>query len=125
MLFNPFSFREIHLRGLVSTGRAATAARVINTGHANASAIAPQWQVIERVTAGQVLLAAGEGNGAQEALRTAVLEGESLRLPHQVQRAVRVAHHGGLDTIAADGHAALQRLRDRLEQPEALSPVGS
>src|SRR6266498_6078255 len=52
MLFNPFTFREIHLRGLVSTERAAEAVHIMQAGPADAAPAAPQWHIIERVTAG-------------------------------------------------------------------------
>jgi transcriptional regulator with XRE-family HTH domain len=110
MLFNPFTFREIHLRGLVSTGRAAEAVQIMQTSHADATPAAPQWHIIERVTAGQVHLAAGDRGGASEALRTALRSAESHRLPHQIQRTIRTAHTGGLSEISTEGQAALQRL---------------
>jgi tetratricopeptide (TPR) repeat protein len=77
MLVNPFTFREIHLRGLVSTSRAAEAVQIMRTSHADATPVAPQWHIIERVTAGQVHLAAGDRDGASEALRTALIAAES------------------------------------------------
>jgi len=109
MLVNSFTFREIHLRGLVSTGRASTAARLMGSGLPKAL-VAPQWYVIERVTTAEVLLAAGERDGADDALRSAVVEAEAHRLPHQIQRAVRAASRGGLADVAADGRDALHRI---------------
>ena len=47
MLFNPFTFREIHLRGLVAAGRAAEAVHIMQTGHVDATPPAPQWHIIE------------------------------------------------------------------------------
>lgn len=114
MLFNPFTFREIELRGLVSTGRPADAVRLIRTGLPDAAPVAPQWHIIERVTAGQVLLAAGQLDEAEEALRTALTAAETGRLPHQIQRTVRAAESGHLDAIASEGHAALDRLNEAL-----------
>jgi hypothetical protein len=116
MLVNPFTFREIHLRGLVSTGRAAEAVQIMRTSHADATPVAPQWHIIERVTAGQVHLAAGDRDGASEALRTALIAAESHRLPHQIQRTIRAAQSGGLTEISTDGQAALLRL-NRLLAP--------
>jgi len=72
MLFNPFTFREIELRGLVNTGRALQAAQIIQTGLPDAAPVAPHWHIIERVTAGTVLLAGGQCDEAEEALRTAL-----------------------------------------------------
>ncbi|WP_238598759.1 helix-turn-helix domain-containing protein [Saccharothrix sp. ALI-22-I] len=114
MLFNPFTFREIQLRGLISTGRAAEAVRVMQTDQPNAVPVAPQWHIIERVTAGQVLLAARQRDGAADALRAALIASETHRLPHQIQRTIRAADDAGLAEISADGRAALQRLNDQL-----------
>lgn len=63
----------------------------MQTGHADAMPAAPQWHIIERVTAGQVHLAAGDRDGASEALRTALIAAEAHRLPHQIQRSIRAA----------------------------------
>lgn len=122
MLFNPFTFREIHLRGLLATYRPAEAVRLLHVEHAGAQPVAPQWQVIERVTAGQVLLVAGEPAGAEESLRAALESAEAHRLPHQIQRALRAADQGGLHSVVADGHTALQRLRVLLA-PQDPAPV--
>jgi transcriptional regulator with XRE-family HTH domain len=110
MLFNPFTFREVHLRGLLSTGRTAEAVQVMRTDHADAAPAAPPWRIIERVTAGQVHLAAGDRDGAADALRTALAAAEAHRLPHQIQRTIRAAHSGGLVEISAEGQTALSRL---------------
>ncbi len=114
MLFNPFTFREIELRGLVNTGRAPQAMRIIHTGLPDAAPVAPQWHIIERVTAGQVLLAGGQPDEAEEALRTALAAAETGRLPHQIQRTIRAAETGRLDDVASDGRAALDRLNEAL-----------
>ncbi|MGW4212846.1 XRE family transcriptional regulator [Lentzea sp. NPDC004789] len=114
MLFNPFTFREIELRGLVATGRAAAAARVMQTGQPDAAPVAPQWHIIERVTAGEVLLAARQRDGAEASLRAALLAAEIHRLPHQIQRTIRAAKAGELSQVEVEGRAALQRLNDLL-----------
>lgn len=119
MLFNPFTFREIHLRGLVSTGRAAEAVQITQTSHADATPAAPQWHIIERVTAGQVHLSAGDRDGASEALRTALSAAEAHRLPHQIQRTIRTARNGGLTEISTEGQTALLRLNRLLTPPES------
>jgi hypothetical protein len=110
MLFNPFTFREIELRGLVATGRAANAVRIMQTNTLDAAPVAPQWHIIERVTAGQVLLAARQRDDAEDALRAALLAAETHRLPHQIQRTIRAADDGGLIEISTSGQLALQRL---------------
>ncbi len=122
MLFNPFTFREIHLRGLLSTHRPAEAVRLLHTEHSRTQPVAPQWQIIERVTAGQVLLTAREPDGAEESLRAALDAAETHRMPHQVQRVIRAAEQGGLDSVVADGHAALRRLQ-MLLAPQDPAPV--
>lgn len=114
MLFNPFTFREIELRGLVNTGRAAHAVRLLHTGLPDAAPVAPQWHIIERVTAGQVLLAAGQRNEAEQALRAALTAAEVSLLPHQIQRTIRAAETGQLNGVAQDGRTALHRLNNAL-----------
>lgn len=118
MLFNPFTFHEVQLRGLMSTGRAAEAIRIIQTGPVDAAPAAPQWHVIERVTAGQVHIAAGDHDCAIYALRTALIGAETHRLPHQIQRAIRAAHSAGLTEIKIDAQAALLRLNRLLAPPD-------
>jgi tetratricopeptide (TPR) repeat protein len=117
-LFNPFTFREIHLRGLLSTHRPAEAVRRLDSDHGGARPVSPLWQIIERVTAGQFLLAAGELGGADEALRAALRAAEAHRLPHQIQRTIRAAEHAGVDGVAAEGASALHRLRALLAPPD-------
>ena len=74
---------------------------------------APQWAVIEHVTTGQVLLASGDHQSAQHALSTAITLAETHQLPHQIQRAVRLA--GDLLPGTTDqGRAALVRLNQQL-----------
>ncbi|MFC0116122.1 helix-turn-helix transcriptional regulator [Kibdelosporangium aridum] len=114
MLFNPFTFREIQLRGLISTGRPNIAARIMETAQPDALPAAPQWHIIERVTSGQVLLAAGKRDAAEDALLTALASAEAHRLPHQIQRTIRAANEGGLTDISDAGNAALRRLNDLL-----------
>jgi transcriptional regulator with XRE-family HTH domain len=113
MLINPFTVREIHARGLLALHQPADALRVLNTDATDQPA-APQWQVIERVTAGETLAATGDRAGAEDALLTAIDTAEDRRLPHQLQRAIRAAGRGGLDAVADTGRAALRRLNDLL-----------
>ncbi|KOV78519.1 XRE family transcriptional regulator [Nocardia sp. NRRL S-836] len=121
MLFNPFTFREIQLRGLIATGRAADAVQLMRMDVPDAAPVAPQWHVIERVTAGQVLLAARQRDGAEDALRTALVAAEAHRLPHQIQRTIRAADDGGLAGISAGGRAAVQRLNLQLSPGQRTS----
>ncbi|WP_284745942.1 helix-turn-helix transcriptional regulator [Amycolatopsis sp. RTGN1] len=115
LLLHPFTLREIHARGLLALNRPHEALQVFNT--AAGEPAAPQWHVIERVTAGEVLVATGEHAGAEEALAAAIATAEQRRLPHQLQRAVRAARQGRLPAIVDAGRLALQRLRG------LLSPV--
>jgi tetratricopeptide (TPR) repeat protein len=112
MLLNPFTLREIHARGLLALGRADEARAVLDRGAGDPAA--PQWHVIERVTAGEVLAAGGEHAGAEEALTAAIATAERRRLPHQLQRAIRAAQRTGLESVRASGRAALGRLHSLL-----------
>ncbi|MEU5259733.1 helix-turn-helix domain-containing protein [Amycolatopsis sp. NPDC021455] len=113
MLLNPFTLREIHARGLLALGRPCEALHALD-GTDPGEPAAPQWQVIERVTTGEVLAAGGECAGAEDALAAAIATAERRRLPHQLQRAIRVADRSGMVRIGAAGRAALQRLRGLL-----------
>lgn len=112
MLANEFTYREIHLRGLARTGRAARAIEILRGSGTTVSPAAPQWAVIERITAGDVLLAAHEREEAEAALTAGLRLALSARLPQQVQRAVRVATAGRLDAVANTGRTLLDRLAD-------------
>ncbi|ANY06622.1 hypothetical protein AFB00_10315 [Pseudonocardia sp. HH130630-07] len=112
MLATEFTYREIHLRGLADTGRTAEAHRLMQRSNAAVAPPAPQWAAIERITAGRVLLATGEREEAEAALIVGLRLAESARLPHQVQRAVRVAISGGLHSVTETGRTLLLRLTD-------------
>jgi len=114
MLANEFTYREIHMRGLARTGRAAQAIEVLRGSGATVSPTAPQWAAIERITAGDVLLEAHEREEAEAALTTGLRHARSARLPQQVQRAVRVATAGRLDAVADTGRTLLNQLADLL-----------
>jgi transcriptional regulator with XRE-family HTH domain len=118
MLGNRFTFHEVLLRGLVATGRARQAAKLIDDLPRATPPVARQWTVIERVTAGEVFLANGDRDGAEEALRTALDGAERYRLPHQAQRAVRVAS-GTVEDVADACRAVLVRLDSRLSVPDS------
>ncbi|WP_412542607.1 helix-turn-helix transcriptional regulator [Longispora sp. K20-0274] len=112
-LVNPFVVREVHLRGLVGTGRAALAARLLQQPSADPGTAAPQWRAIERVTAAEVYRAQHDTAGAETALRAAIATAEDYRLPHQIQRAIRAAGDT-LPGIAELGETALGKLRPAL-----------
>jgi transcriptional regulator with XRE-family HTH domain len=106
---SPYALHEVHLRGLVRTGRARQAARLLDQPQGRTDAVPPQWQAMLHVTTGEVLLANGDADEAEAAFRRAVLVAESYRLPHQIQRVVR-ATGGRLPAARESAHAALERL---------------
>ncbi|MFF4534312.1 helix-turn-helix domain-containing protein [Streptomyces sp. NPDC001407] len=112
-LFNPFSLHEIHLRGLLATGRAPEAIRLVEEQPALTTTVAPQWRVIELVTGAQVRLIGNDRTGAAEALDAAVGEAVVQRLPHQLQRIMRAAGQQLPDVRAAAGDA-LDRIRQEM-----------
>lgn len=121
-LFNSLSVREVILRGLMSTGRSETAVALVSGAGVAApdTFVAPQWRVIVRVTIGHVLLVGGESAGAAEALGQAVKAAETHRLPHQVQRAIRIAStadDNAASAVVESGTATLERLRRTLAVP--------
>jgi len=118
VLFNRFTLREIQLRGLLNTGRAPEAVRVIRTGQFDGEPVAPQWRVIERVTAGEVLLASKQRDEAEDVFRAALVAAEVHRLPHQIQRTIRATEASQLSSVLEDSCAAL----DRLNQEFAPAP---
>ncbi|MGW4842449.1 helix-turn-helix domain-containing protein [Nocardia brasiliensis] len=109
LLFQPFTLREIELRGLLGTGRVVEAGRLVTVTVGSPSA--PQWRIIERVTTGEVLVAIKEPGAATEAFTEAIEAAERHRLPHQIQRTARVAIKSGMRQLAAEADAALQRTR--------------
>lgn len=118
LLFNPFTLREIQLRGLLATGRAAEAVRLLAEVQGTCAPAAPQWHIIERITTGQVLLAAGHRDGAVETFTAALGAAEARRLPHQIQRVIRAADSAELTDLSAGAHEALRRLDNQLTARE-------
>lgn len=95
VLFNPFTWREIQLRGLLDTGSHAAALRLVHEA-VNGPAPAPQWHVIERITYADVLTTCGDIAAAEVILLEAIELSRQYRLPHQIQRVSRIArrtHH--------------------------------
>ncbi|HEY6314938.1 MAG TPA: hypothetical protein VIY52_29625 [Streptosporangiaceae bacterium] len=86
VLFSAFTVREVRLRGLLATGRAAEAADLAGNDVAGAGPPTPQWRVIEQITTAEVLARAGDQQTAAGLLSAAIGDAETLRLPHQVQR---------------------------------------
>ncbi|MEW2582914.1 helix-turn-helix domain-containing protein [Streptomyces virginiae] len=113
-LVNPVALREIHLRGLVSTGRAREAIRLAEDQVPSRTiAVAPQWRVIELITTGSVRVLAGDRHGATDLLLGAVREATAQRLPHQLQRVLRAAGEGLPEVRNAAGDA-LEQLRGEM-----------
>ncbi|MFK8910176.1 helix-turn-helix domain-containing protein [Streptomyces sp. YS-3] len=112
-LFNPYALHEIRLRGLVATGRADIAIRLIEQAPIPTMTVAPQWRVIELITVAHVRLLADDRDGATTCLETAVAEAARQRLPHQLQRIMRAAGDRLPASRDAAGHA-LDRMRQEM-----------
>jgi transcriptional regulator with XRE-family HTH domain len=108
-LVHPFTFREIRLRGLLDLGDVAGAVAVAGAAP-DAGAPAAQWTVIERITFADLLLAIGDRSQAEELLIAAVDEAVRLRLPHQIERVIRIGGGGGSDEALHRAEAALSLL---------------
>jgi transcriptional regulator with XRE-family HTH domain len=117
-LASPYALHEVHLRGLVDTGRPDLATALLNRHRMSTNAIPPQWQAILHVTTGEVLLARADAAEAQTAFRTAIRIAEDHRLPHQIQRTIR-ASTSRLPAVGGLAHQALERLR--IPRPNAAS----
>lgn len=115
MFNSEFTFREIQLRGLVGTSRAHAAARLMAQPHHSTPA-APQWAVIEQITTGHVLLTIGDKCNAEGALLSAITGAQTYRLPHQLQRAARIAKNR-LSSVEVVAHTALTRLNAQFSNP--------
>jgi transcriptional regulator with XRE-family HTH domain len=116
-LLNAFTVREVRLRGLLATDRLAAAVALAAHHAAGAVAPTPQWHVIERVTSANVLSQAGDKSAASGILSRAVSDAESLRLPHQVQRVIRMTHGPGPlanPVVSEQARTALTRLSTQL-----------
>jgi hypothetical protein len=73
--------------------------------------------VIERITTANVLASDGDAETAAGMLSTAVSEAEALRLPHQVQRVIRISRHSPAlagHAVADQARSVLSRLRTQL-----------
>jgi transcriptional regulator with XRE-family HTH domain len=106
VLFNPFTVREVRLRGLLATGRTAQAADVAGGHPANSGPPSPHWRVIERITTAEALARTGDEHTAETMLTAAISDAETLRLPHQVQRIIHLASEPGILAGQAVGQQA-------------------
>ncbi|MBO0809043.1 MAG: hypothetical protein J2P32_12170, partial [Actinobacteria bacterium] len=118
MLFNPFALREIHLRGLLASGRAGAAAALARSASPGHTPTAPQWEIIERITSADILATVGQPEHAATTLKEAVTSAEHRHLPHQIQRVIRVATRSqapAVQAIQVIARQALIRIQARLD----------
>lgn len=90
----PFTVREIQVRGLLDLGSSARAIALAQTTPSG-PAPAPQWEIIERITIADVLLSAGDQDQADTLLYAATTDAGHRRLPHQIQRIIRITRRHG------------------------------
>lgn len=117
VLFSAFTVREVRIRGLLATGRTAQAADLAESLAVDDYSPTPQWRVIERITTADVLARAGDEDTASAMLSAAIRDAETLRLPHQVQRIIRLTAQPRLPAsqpLHAQAIAALTRLDRQL-----------
>lgn len=105
---DPFTTREIHLRGLLDLGDLPAAVALAQTTPAT-PAPAPQWEVIEQITAADLQLATGDHAGAG-LLAAAADHATHRRLPHQLQRIIRIAARHHDDDLLHHTHTALTQI---------------
>jgi hypothetical protein len=125
VLFNAFTVREVRIRGLLATGRTAQAVDLAESLTVGGEPPTPQWRVIEQITTAEVLARAGDEHTAVGMLFAALSDAEPLRLPHQVQRIIRLAGQPGMLTgqpADAQARAVLRRLGGQLTG--ATAPTG-
>ena len=130
VLFNSFTIREVRLRGLLATNRTTRAVDLAESCPAETGPPTPQWQVIERITTAEVLASAGDEQTAAGMLSAAISDAETLRLPHQVQRIIRMTGCPGVlpgQMIGEQALAVLTRLDRQLAGTAATrgAPGGS
>ena len=123
VFFNAFTVREARIRGLLATGRARDAVDLVERFAAEESPPTPQWRVIERVTTADALVRAGDEHAAVRMLSAALGDAETLRLPHQVQRVIRLTNESGEfrnQTVRTQAQAALARLGRQLTEATSV-----
>jgi transcriptional regulator with XRE-family HTH domain len=128
-LFNTFTVREVRLRGLLATGRIDRAMDLAESFAAADGPPTPQWRIIERITTADVLTRAGDDRAAANMLTAVISDAETLRLPHQVQRVIRLTQQPGAlsrrEAMREQAQATLNRLdRQLTESPPILLPMG-
>lgn len=128
-LFNTFTVREVRLRGLLATGRIGKAVDLAENFAPEDGPPTPQWRIIERITTADVLARAGDEHTAVGMLAAAISDAETLRLPHQVQRIIRLTRQSGPSSrqhaIREQAEATLTRLdRQLTDSLLTLEPIG-
>jgi transcriptional regulator with XRE-family HTH domain len=126
VLLNAFIVREVRLRGLLAIGRIGQAVDLAESFAADDGPPTPQWGVIERITTADVLARAGDERAAANLLTAAVNDAETLRLPHQIQRIVRLTARPNVLTghpIRDQALAALTRLDAQLAETASTSGI--
>ena len=119
VLFNRSTVQEVRLRGLLATGRTGQAVNLAESFAASDRPPTPQWRVIERITTADVLARSGDEPTAASMLSVALSDAETLRLPHQVQRIIRLTGQPGVLTgqaVRAEAEAVLTRLERQLTE---------
>jgi transcriptional regulator with XRE-family HTH domain len=126
VLLNAFTIREVRLRGLLATGRIGQAVDLAESFAADDGPPTPQWRVIERITTADVLARAGDDRAAANMLTAAISDAETLRLPHQIQRILRLIARPNVLTghpIRDQALAALTRLDAQLAETASTSGI--
>jgi hypothetical protein len=111
-LSSPFAWREIQLRALLDLGQDRAALDLAQAQRPSPPP-APQWEVIERITVADVLLAGGEQAHAEQLLLRAAAAAGRHRLPHQLQRITRIAGAHQLHEARTSAHTAIDQLCSR------------
>jgi hypothetical protein len=129
-LFNTFTVREVRLRGLLATGRIGNAVDLAENFASEEGPPTPQWRIIERVTTADMLARAGDEHSAASMLAAAISDAETLRLPHQVQRVIRLTEQPGplseQHATRQQAEVTLTRLSRQLtESALVLEPMGA
>ena len=122
VLFSTFTVREVRLRGLLATGRTGEAVNLAESFAAGDGPPTPQWRVIERITTADMLARAGDEHTAAGMLSAAIGDAEILRLPHQLQRIIRLTGQPGVlagQPAREQAQAALTRLGRQLAVPDS------
>ena len=109
---------------MMPTGQVTQAVDLAENFAADDEPPTPQWRVIERITTADVLARAGDEQSAANMLSAAVGDAETLRLPHQIQRIIRLTMPPSVLTwqpVREQTLAALTRLDRQLADTASTS----